>query len=124
MDMVAYVLQGVLALMFVVAGFGKVVGMQMHVDNFNHWRLPQWFRVVTGLIEVIGAAALIVGYWEASWAAAGALLLGIVAVGGLLTHLRAKDSFKQASAILLLGILAFILFYLQYSELANFPGFN
>lgn len=123
MDIVAYVLQGVLAIMFGFAGFGKVVGMQMHVDNFNHWKLPQWFRVVTGLIEVIGAAALVVGYWGASWAAAGSLLLGIVAIGGILTHLRVKDSFKQVSAILLLGILAFILFYLQYSDLANFPGF-
>lgn len=123
MDILAYVLQGVLALMFVFAGFGKVVGMQMHADNFNHWKLPQWFRVVTGLIEVIAAAALVVGYWEVSWSAAGSLLLGIVAIGGILTHIRVKDTFKQASAILVLGILAFILFYLQYSELTNFPGF-
>jgi putative oxidoreductase len=124
MDILAYVLQGLLALMFLMAGFGKVTGSKMHVEGFEHWKLPQWFRVVTGIVELVGAAALIIGYWEPSWAAAGALLLGITAIGGILTHLRVKDSFKQTSTILVLGILAFILFFIRLSDLASFPGFN
>lgn len=123
MDILVYVLQGILAIMFLFAGLGKISGSQTHVDNFNHWRLPQWFRIVTGLVEFVGAAALIYGYKEYSWAAAGALILGITAIGGILTHLRVKDSFKQILPILFLGIIAAVLFYLRYSELANFPGF-
>lgn len=123
MDILVYVLQGVLAIMFLFAGLGKISGSQTHVDNFNHWRLPQWFRIVTGLVEFVGAAALIYGYKEYSWAAAGALILGITAIGGILTHLRVKDSFKQILPILILGIIAAVLFYLRYSELTNFPGF-
>jgi putative oxidoreductase len=57
-----------------------------------------------------------------SWAAAGALLLGITAIGGILTHIRVKDSFKQTSTILFLGILAFILFFIRLSDFSNFPG--
>ncbi|WP_043930809.1 DoxX family protein [Bacillus sp. EB01] len=123
MEILAYVLQGLLAAMFLMAGSGKITGSKMHVDNFTHWRLPQWFRVVTGLVEVASALALIVGYWHPSWAAAGALLLGITGIGGVVTHLRAKDPFKQTVTILVLGVLAFVLLYIRWSDLSNFPGF-
>ncbi|WP_343054753.1 DoxX family protein [Paenibacillus taichungensis] len=112
-----------LALMFLIAGFGKVTGSKMHVEGFKQWRLLQWFRVVTGIVEIIGAAALIIGYWESSWVAAGALLLGLTAIGGVLTHIRVRDSFKQTFMILVLGIISIFVFLLRYSELFNFPGF-
>lgn len=59
MDILAYVLQGLLTLMFLMAEYGKATGSKMHVEGFKHWRLPQWFRVVTGIVELVGAAALI-----------------------------------------------------------------
>lgn len=36
-------------------------------------RLPQWFRVVTGLVELIGGALLIIGYWQKDFVMAGVL---------------------------------------------------
>ncbi|MDH6370191.1 putative oxidoreductase [Paenibacillus sp. PastF-3] len=124
MNIVSIVLQSLLVLAFVMAGLGKVAGSSMHVDNFNKWRLPQWFRVVTGLVELVAAAALVVGYWEPSWAAAGALLLGVTAIGGVLVHIREQDSFKHTFPIILLGVLAVIVFFIRFSDLADFPGFN
>ncbi len=44
--------------MFLFAGFGKVTGINMHVEAFNHLGLPQWFRVVTGIVELAGAARI------------------------------------------------------------------
>ncbi|MDB5052353.1 MAG: hypothetical protein JWM44_403 [Bacilli bacterium] len=124
MDIFAIVLQSLLALAFLRGGFGKITGSRMHVEGFKHWRLPQWFRVVTGIVEFVAAAALIHGYWEQSWAAAGALLLVVTAIGGILTHVRVKDSFKQTFPIILLGIISFILLFIRFSALADFPGFN
>ncbi len=95
MNIFSIVLQSLLALAFLMAGLGKVSGSKMHVENFKKWRMPQWFRVVTGLIEFVSAAALIIGFWEPSWVAAGALVIGITAIGGILTHVRAKDSLKD-----------------------------
>ncbi|MCM3790817.1 DoxX family protein [Domibacillus indicus] len=112
MEIVAYILQGILALMFLMAGFGKITGSKMHVEAFNHWGLPQWFRSVTGIVELAGAVLLIVGYWVPISAMAGALLLGITSVGGILTHIRAKDSFKDTAMILFLAILSFVVLYL------------
>ena len=48
MEILTYVLQAILILLFAFAGIGKVAGTTMHVNNFEHWRLPQWFRVVLG----------------------------------------------------------------------------
>ncbi|MED4600239.1 DoxX family protein [Paenibacillus validus] len=124
MDILAFVLQGLLALAFLMAGLGKITGSKMHVEGFKHWRLPQWFRVVTGIVEFVGAAALIIGFWESSWAAAGALWLGVTAIGGILVHVRVKDSFKQTFPIVLLGLLSLIVFFIRSSELSDFPGFN
>ncbi|MFB3166942.1 DoxX family protein [Neobacillus sp. 179-C4.2 HS] len=112
MEVLTYVLQGILALMFLMAGFGKVTGSKMHVEAFTHWRLPQWFRVVTGLVELAGAVLLIVGYWVPASAMAGALLLAVTGIGGILTHVRVKDSFKDTAMILFLAILSFVVLYL------------
>ncbi|MFD0673213.1 DoxX family protein [Cohnella sp. GCM10027633] len=124
MEIVSIVLQSLLALMFLMAGFGKASGNKMHVENFDKWRLPQWFRVLTGLVQLAAVVLLIVGYWDPSWVAAGALILSLVAIGGILTHVRAKDSFQQTFMILLLGIVAFVLLGLEWSHLADFPGFE
>lgn len=42
-EIVTYIFQGILALMFLMAGFGKVTGSKMHVEAFKNWGLPQWF---------------------------------------------------------------------------------
>lgn len=123
MAIISIILQVLLGFSFLMAGYGKVTGSKMHVQNFNHWKLPQWFRVVTGIVQLAGALALFIGILAHSWAAVGALIIGITAIGGILTHLRVKDSFKQTSTILFLGILAFIVFFINFSHLSNFPGF-
>ena len=112
MTILGWILQGLLAAMFLMAGFGKVTGSKMHREAFVHWRLPQWFRIVTGLVELIGSGLLIIGYWQKNFAIAGALILGVTAIGGLITHLRVKDGFKETFMIVLLGIIAFILLFI------------
>ncbi|HWI47980.1 MAG TPA: DoxX family protein [Rummeliibacillus sp.] len=114
MEIVAFIIQGILLLVFALAGIGKVAGSEMHVENFEYWRLPQRFRVITGIVEIAGAALLLMGYWMPNSAMAGALILGITGIGGIITHIRVKDSFKETSTILILTILSSILFFINY----------
>ncbi|AWE07214.1 DoxX family protein [Lysinibacillus sp. 2017] len=109
MTVLAMVLQGILALMFIMAGFGKVSGSKMHIEGFTKWGYPQWFRVVTGLIELIAAALLIVGFWNETAAIIGVAILVAVGIGGVITHIRIKDTMKDTALILVLGILALAL---------------
>jgi putative oxidoreductase len=117
-------LQSLLALMFLMSAFSKISGSKMQVEAFKHYRLPQGVRIVVGVLVFVSAAALVVGYWESNWTAAGALILGTVGIGGTLTHIRIKDSFKQAFPIMVLGGLAIILFFIMLSDFSDFPGFN
>jgi putative oxidoreductase len=87
-DVVAIVLEALLGLLFLMSGVGKMIGPKMIVENFKKWRLPQWFRGVTGLVELVGAIAMIIGIWEPSWAAAAGLWLGITMFVAILVHIR------------------------------------
>ena len=60
-----------LAAMFLFAGGLKLTGAPEMVALFDAIGIGQWFRYVTGSIEVVSAVALLVP----AWAAFGALLL-------------------------------------------------
>jgi putative oxidoreductase len=122
-DVVAIVLEALLGLTFLMGGVGKLQGPKSVVENFKKWGLPQWFRVVTGLVELVGAIAMILGIWEPSWAAAAGLWLGITMFGAILVHVRIKDSLKLTFPAIILCILPLIVFFIQQAELSNFPGF-
>ncbi|MHA6250528.1 DoxX family protein [Oceanobacillus sp. CAU 1775] len=95
-----------------IAAVGKVTGSKMHIENFIRWKLSQGFRVVTGILEIVGAILLIIGYWAPYMAMIGALLLVFIGIGGVLTHLRIGDSFKDTAMILFLAILSLVVFIL------------
>lgn len=109
MTIFAWGLQGILALMFIIAATGKTFGSKMHIENFAKWGYPQWFRVVTGLLELFGALLLIIGYWIEPATLIGAVIFVAVGVGGVITHIRVKDTLKDTAMIFLLGILALLL---------------
>ncbi|MBO8142299.1 MAG: DoxX family protein [Firmicutes bacterium] len=104
-----WILQGLLGLAFLVAGLGKTFGSAMHREAFERWRLPQWFRVVTGLVEIAAAALLLFGYGRAGLVPYGALLVILVGIGGVTTHVRIRDTMKNTMPILVLGLLGLVL---------------
>lgn len=110
MTILTWVLQAVLGIMFIIAGYGKVTGSNMCIENFNKWGYPQWFRTVTGVIELAAVVLLVIGFWKTSAAVIGAAILVAVAIGGVFTHIRVKDTLKNTAMIAVLGVLALILF--------------
>lgn len=112
MEIVTWVIQGLLSAVFAMAGFGKVSGARMHIDSFRRWRLPQWFRIVTGVVEILVAALLIIGIWATTLAFYGALIVVAISICGILTHLRIKDTVRDTMPIASLGIFGLILSFL------------
>jgi putative oxidoreductase len=55
-----WALQVGLAAMFLLAGGSKLAGASAMVALFDEIGVGQWFRYVTGLIEVVSAVALLV----------------------------------------------------------------
>ena len=91
-----------LAAMFMFVGGLKLTGAPQLVALFDAIGIGQWFRYVTGSIEVVSAVALLV---PAS-AAFGALLLIPTMVGAVITHLFIVGGSAVPATVLLIGSLA------------------
>ena len=99
-----WAVQIALAGMFLLAGGSKLLGAAPMVTMFDAIGIGQWFRYVTGLIEVSSAIALLVP----SFAVFGALALAATMIGAIATHLLVIGGSPAMPAILLLGSAAVI----------------
>src|ERR1700753_3544037 len=109
-----WILQGVVATAFLAAGTAKLVGVAYMVQLFDQIGIGQWFRYVTGAVEVVGALALI---------APGLVWLGGLWLGGtmffaVLTHVFVLHTSPVPAIVL--GVLNALIVYLRRDELASF----
>ena len=107
----AWALQGLVAAAFLAAGSAKLAGVPFMVDLFQQIGLGQWFRVVTGAVEVTGAVALLIP----GLASIGALWLGGTMVGAVATHLFVLHTSPVPAIVL--GLLNTAILYLRRDEL-------
>ena len=78
-----WTLQALVGLTFVAAGSGKLLGSADMIALFDAVGIGQWFRYVTGLLEVVGGVLLVVP----GKIAFGAVLLACVMAGAVVAHL-------------------------------------
>ena len=99
-----WVVQILLALAFIGAASGKLLGNPDMVGLYKTIGIGQWFRFVTGLLEVTGAILIVIPRTKFF----GAALLAMIMVGAVLTHLFILHSAPTAPAVLFLlaGIVA------------------
>ncbi len=91
-------LQLLAAAMFLFAGTLKLSGAPIMVQMFGVIGLGQWFRYLTGAIEVVGAVLLL----TPSLALFGAVPLALTMIGAIVTHLFVVGG-NPAMPVLLLG---------------------
>ncbi|HVG34132.1 MAG TPA: DoxX family protein [Pyrinomonadaceae bacterium] len=82
-NIILWVLQIAAAAMFLFAGTPKLLGAPQVVAVFDTIGFGQWFRYLTGGLEIIGAILLLIPRLSG----VGALLLMCVMVGAAGTHL-------------------------------------
>jgi len=99
------IVKALLTIAFVVAGGAKLIGAEMMVATFEAVGVGQWFRYVTGLIEVGGAVLL----WVKGREAIGAGLLAVTMVGAVLAHILILG--PSLLPALVLGLLAAFIFW-------------
>lgn len=101
LNITCWAISGLAALAFLAAGGSKLASAPAMVDMFAKIGAGQWFRYLTGSLEVIGAVALLVP--RASFY--GAVLLALVMVGAIVTHLAVVGG-SPVPALVLLAIVA------------------
>jgi hypothetical protein len=92
-----------LTLMFLMAGGSKLAGASAMVSLFDVIGIGQWFRYVTGTLEVLGAVLLVIP----GLSGLGATLLIPVMLGAITTHLLVLHNSPAMPVTLLVG-LAFV----------------
>lgn len=93
-----WILQILTAAMFLFTGGLKLAGSAEVVAVFDTIGLGQWFRYVTGGVEVTGAILLLIP----KVSAIGAALLAATMVGAIPTHLFVIGGSPAAAVVLLL----------------------
>lgn len=83
MKILTLILQILLTLAFLLAGGSKLAGVPPMVQAFEKLGLGQWFRYLTGCLEILGA----VGLWIPRTSVFAALLLFCVMAGAVAAHL-------------------------------------
>jgi uncharacterized membrane protein YphA (DoxX/SURF4 family) len=109
-----WVLQGIVATAFFAAGCAKLAGADYMVELFNDIGVGQWFRYVTGIVEIAGALALVAP--GVIWL--GGLGLGTTMVFAVLTHVYVLHTSPVPAIVL--GSLNALIVYLRRDELASF----
>jgi uncharacterized membrane protein YphA (DoxX/SURF4 family) len=99
MNVVLWILQIAAAGMFLMVGFLKLSGNPQLVGLFEAIGLGQWFRYLTGTLEVAGAILLLIPRTSGL----GALMLAGVMAGAVMTHLFVVGG-SPLMAIILLAV--------------------
>ncbi|WP_408006337.1 DoxX family protein [Pseudalkalibacillus sp. A8] len=117
MTVISIILQSLLAAYFVFSGIVKVIGAKYWTDIFVNLKLPQWFRVVTGIVQLIGAAALVIGYWIEGAVVLAGIWLGVTMLMACLAHFRVKDPFGKTAPALVFLVLVLTLFIMNAKDI-------
>lgn len=100
----SWLLQVGLAAMFLFAGSKKLMADPMMVAAFDTVGFGQWFRVLTGVLEVGGGIGLLVP----RLAAGAAAMLAVVMVGATIAHLTVLGGSPAMALAFLTGCLVIV----------------
>ncbi len=114
------VLQLLLAFVFLMTGLGKILGAKMQVESFEQLKLKKEFRLVTGIVQIVGVIGLIIGIWYPGVASLSGIWFGIIMIGAAAAHIRVKDPFSKAVPAIVLCIVALFIMALNMTELTKF----
>lgn len=102
-------LQGLLGVAMVAAGGAKLAGQESQVEDFDRFGYPQWFRILTGGLEVTAAVGLLTAViLTDAFALAGGLVVTAVLAGAIATHVRIGDPPSKAAPAAVLLTLALV----------------
>jgi len=105
------VIQALLIIDFLVSGIMKLVGNDMAVQEFTEvYNYSLGFLYTIGILEVLGALGLFIGYWKPKLALFSSAGLALIMLGAIFTLLNAGQEIMvlMPLLVLILSIIVFI----------------
>ena len=109
-------LRALLTLAFVGAAGAKLAGVDMMVETYETIGVGQWFRYLTGIVEIAGAALL----WLPNRQVVGAAVLGATMVGAVLAHMLVLG--PSAVPAMVLGLISAAVLYIYRAQIPAYLG--
>ncbi|MEO5928353.1 MAG: DoxX family protein [Candidatus Kapaibacterium sp.] len=98
-NILLWIAQILLAAMFIFSGFHKVSGDPIMIGVFEKVGMGQWFRYLTGGLELLAGIGLLIP----RFAGISAVVLAVVMVGAVITHIAILGgSFAVPLALMIL----------------------
>jgi len=113
-----WILRGLLAIAFLGAGFAKLSGQPMMVAEFQAIGIGQWFRYLTGSLEIVGVILLLIPRMTG----VGGLLLTCIMAGAIVAHLTRLHTPVMALVPLILLLLSATVAWNDRVHLRRFLG--
>lgn len=105
--MAVWIIQILLAGLFIMSSLPKLMSDPEVVANFTRWGMPDNFYLVIGALEFLGAVGLLIPRF-AGLAAAGLILIMIGALFTHLTHGEMGMAIVPLIVIVLLGVVVYL----------------
>ena len=102
------------ALVAVSIFFVWVVRYNNVVEEFRHYRLPDWLRDLVGILKLTFSLMLLLGIERAPVALAGSLGIAFLMACAVFTHLRVKNPFFKMLPSLTLLVVSLVLAFINY----------
>lgn len=103
---IAWGLQILLAIFYVVAASGKLIGGPQAIERFRNWGFPDGFYLIIGVLELLGAIGLLIPR-VAGYAACGLI---VIMIGASLTHLVNGEGLQVLRPLVFILLLAVIVY--------------
>jgi putative oxidoreductase len=115
-SIVIWALRAALAALFLFAAIMKLTGQPMMVQEFDAVGLGQWFRYLTGAIELVGGVAILIP----SLSVFGALVVLVVDIGAFFA--QAFTLHMDVVHTIVIAIAIGALLYLQRGQFRTLLG--
>lgn len=106
-NIVSWIIQILVAALFVMASLPKLMSQPEVIENFKRWGMPDKIHLLIGAFELLGAIGLLIPRL-AGLAAIGLIFIMIGAAFTHLTHNEALASLLPITVIILLAVVAYI----------------
>lgn len=116
--MMTTVLQVGTGIAFLLLGISKFISKEL-AAKYKSFGLPEWFRYVMGMLEIMGAILLFVGSWNLLLGAVGAFYLSIITASTIVMQIKlGKGSMSGVLPSVVLMMICFVIVSMNWVSLS------
>lgn len=103
-----FIIQVVIGTLFSFLSFFAFIGAKYTKEKMIHLQLPNYFRYVTGFVQLIGGVFMLSGIWYRDTAILGGVWIAAIMLVGIVLRIRASESVISTTPAIIIGILSII----------------